>query len=167
MNKQGQLGVGMIVVLAVAIILGAVFMVAITDQQSILTNKQSVANQSVDVESAWINATAVNESIEFSIYTQSDWKQEKCPLTSVVMRNMDGDALTVTTDYVLDADEGTFTLVDTANNQDSNITYVDYSYCADGYNPDSGSRGIAGLISLFFAFAVLSIAVLGIREWIK
>lgn len=167
MNKSGQLGLGVIILMFIGVIVGITLMQGVFDTQNLVTQKQSVSNQSVDVESAWIDATTTNETIVFSIYSQSEWKQARCPLTSVAMRNMGGDDLTVTTDYVLDADEGTFTLVDSAGNQDSNITYVDYSYCADGYNPDASSRGIAGLWGIFVALIILSIAVLGIRKWLK
>jgi len=167
MNKKGQLNVGTIVILAVAIILGAVFMVSIANQSNVLTDKQAVTNQSVDVTSAYLAPTSVNASINFTIYSQSSLNEANCPLTSVAIRNSTGNTLTLTTDYLLYANQGVFSLVNTTSNQGSNTTYVDYSYCAEGYNFDGSSRGIAKLFVVFFAFILLAVSIVGIREWIK
>ena len=155
MNKKGQIGIGGIVLMFIGIIVAVALLSPIFASQNVMTDKQSTTNQSIDVSSAYLSASEVNESVVFTVYSQSTWKQAECPLTSVVLRNIGGDTLTITTDYVLDADAGTFTLVDTAATQDSNITYVDYTYCEDGYNTGAGSRSIANLIGLFAILAIV------------
>jgi hypothetical protein len=170
MKNKGQLGAGGMVMLAFGLIIGIAFLVAIAEQQSILTDKSVISNQSISTTLAYEEAEEVNETIKFTIYSQSDWKKIDCPLTSVVMRNGVGDTLTLTTDYVLNASEGTFTLVNTTSTVPSktlNLTYADYTFCQDGYNTDASSRGIGRLPTLFFALALLAFAALGIREWIK
>ena len=63
---------------------------------------------------------------------------------------------------VLDADAGTFTLVNSSNTVPStalNLTYADYTYCADGYNKDAGSRSMLNLILIFVALAILAFVI--------
>lgn len=158
MNNKGQISVGVLVVLFVGIIVALALFNPIANTVGEMSNKQVVTNQSNDISSVFVNGTLVNESIELTIYSQSEWKQQDCPLESVVLRNGAGTTLVLTTDYVLDADAGTYTLVNTANTQPDtslNLTYADYSYCADGYNKDSGSRSILSIILVFAALIML------------
>jgi hypothetical protein len=167
-NKKGQVATfGEITLIFVAIIFGLAMLGQVFATQNLVTEKQEISNQSIDTTGAYIDGVNTSETIEFTIYSQNAWKQEECPLTSVVVRNSTGTVLTLITDYVLDADEGTFTLVNTASNLESNTTYADYSYCADGYNLDSSSRGIARLWGIFGALIILSAGVFGIRRWIN
>jgi len=157
MNKRGN--VGMFVILFVGVIVALALFSPIMNTTSQMTSKQTTTNKSIDVSSAYVNDNTVNESINFTIYTQSAWKQSDCPLTSVVIRNGAGTTLTLNTDYKLYASQGVFSLVNTTKTvpQTSlNLTYVDYTYCADGYLTDASSRSIAKLVVLFSALAILA-----------
>ena len=170
MNKKGQMNVGAIVVLFMGIVVAIALLVPIFNTQAEMTNLQSADNETVSAVGAYLGAAAVNESFVLTIYEQSTWKQEFCPLTSVVIRNGAETVMAETTDYVIDEDAGTFTLVDsakTAPGTSENLTYVDYSYCLDGYNKDSGSRNIATLIGLFATLALMAFVLekSGITNW--
>ena len=158
--ENKNLALGGIVMLFIGIIFAFALIPAIFSAQSTLTDKSVVANDSISAVGAYVDATHVNESFPLTIYAQAstDWQYTDCPLTSVVLRNGAGTALVATTDYVLDDAAGTFTLKDTAKTQPGtslNITYSDYTFCQDGYNTDSGSRSVAGIIGIFVALALL------------
>lgn len=160
MNKQGQLGTGEIVVLFMGIIVCIAFLPAIFNTQNIMTDKQLVINESIDITPAVVGAggTDINVSYEFNVtQAPTGWKITGCPLTSVTYGNSSDD-YTLTTDYLINLTSGLLTLLNTTtvNNLGSNNdTLIDYTYCADGYNTDGGARGIAGIIGLFSVLALL------------
>ena len=158
---------GAFVVIFMGIIVALAMFTPIMDTTSQMTTKQVADNESVSVVAANIDADDVNETIEFTIYSQSAWKQVDCPLTSVAIRNGAGTALTAVTDYVIDEDAGTFTLVNTTKTVPAtslNLTYVDYTYCADGYNKDTGSRNILNIVLIFAALTIMAFAYNPVRE---
>lgn len=168
-NKKGQMSIGLIVMLFVGIIFSIAMITPIADTVGQMTTKQSVDNQSVSVITAYLTNETVNESINFSIYTQSAWKVLECPLSSVAIRNGAGTALVADTDYTLDAANARYSLLTTAKTYPAtslNQTYVDYTFCADGYNTNSGSRSVANLVVVFSVLALLGFVLLGVRgEW--
>lgn len=170
MNSKGQISIGTLILLLIGIIVAVTLIAPIASNQNIATSKQSISNQSVSTTTAFVDANNVNESKTFTAYAQDTWRQNECPLTSTAIRNGAGTALANATDYILNDVTGTYTLKNTTKTIPSaalNITYVDYSYCAEGYNVDNGSRGIAGTWVLFAALALLAFATIGIREWIQ
>ncbi len=170
MNKKGQVGLGVIIMIFIAVILGIALFIPIINTSNQMTSKQDISNQSVSTVDAWVNANDVNESINFTIYTQSDWKKLECSLGSVAIRNGAGTALTKDTDYLVYADEGVFSLLNTTKTIPTtalNLSYVDYNYCADGYNTSSGSRSIIGIILIFTALAIFASTLPGVKEWIS
>jgi hypothetical protein len=159
MNKKGQIGLrlGIFFAMLVIAVVGVALLTESANTAGAMTQKQSANNQSISTVTGYVGNSDINESINYSIYSQSAWKVLDCPLTSVAIRNGAGTTLTVVTDYTLDANNGRFSLVNTSNTVPAtalNLTYADYSYCADGYNKDSGSRAMVGLIILFFAMAI-------------
>lgn len=170
MNKKGQMTIGILILVVMGIFVGLALFGASAESVDTMTNKQVVVNQENDVSSAYLSATTVNTSLPLTIYTQSEWKQADCPLESVVLRNGADTLLVSATDYVLDADAGTYTLIDTAKTQPTtslNTTYADYTYCEDGYNKDSSSRAIGDLILIFMALALLAFVLeaTGVTDW--
>ena len=158
MNKKGELNIGGIVILFVGIIFALALLAPIADTIGLMQNKQEIDNQSVSTVTGYITAQEVNESINYSVRTQSAWKVIDCPLGSVVVRNDPGTILVLNTDYTLDANNGLYSLLNTSDTIPAtsiNLTYVDYDYCADGYNKDSGSRSMLGLILLFSSLIIL------------
>lgn len=170
MNKRGQTAeLGELIFIFIAIIIGIALIGGVIDTQDQVTQKQSVTNQTVSLTTAYVGANEVNESINYTIYSQSDWKQDECALTSVSLQNATGTAWTLTTDYLLYASEGVFSVVNTSTtvpSVTSNQTFAYYTYCADGYNTSASSRGVANLWSIFGALIILGAAVYGIRRWI-
>lgn len=170
MNRKGQVSIGLIVLLVIGVIVALTLIDEIASNQSIATQKQTKLNQSVATTTAYLGANEVNTSKVFSIYTQDTWKQNECPLTSVAIRNGAGTALAKDTDYTLTATTGVFSLKNTSKTVPAtalNLTYVDYSFCADGYNVDGGARGIAGTWVLFAALAVLAFVTIGVKSWVQ
>lgn len=166
MNNKGQTGLGTIFMIFIVLIIGIALIVPIFNTQNQLTDKQSTSNQSVSVVTAFVSGNEVNESKNFTIFSQSEWKIQSCPLTSVAIRNGAGTTLVADTDYTLYSNNGVFSLLnttDTVPETGLNQTYVDYTYCADGYNNSSSSRGIAGLIGLFAALALLGAVFVGVK----
>jgi len=160
--EKGQIDVGVLIVLFIGVVFAMALITPIFKIQNTMTTKQVTSNQSNDVSSAYLTNITVNTTKELTVYTQSDWKIKKCPLDSVVIRNGAGTILVSGTDYTLNASKGTYTLLDTANTYPAtslNLTYSDYTYCADGYNTDSGSRSIAGFIGLFSVLALLGFII--------
>lgn len=157
MNKKGQLNLGQIVILAVALILGAIFAVSIADNQSVLTDTQSVTNDTVTFPDNGSTLTLNGQALVGSVTAVNASNGSQ----SVPASNF------TTTDFVQVG--GEYRLVLTNNDADWNEESVNLSYTFEpvGYNSDSGSRGIATLPLLFFAFAVLAVSFLGIREWIN
>lgn len=180
-NKRGQaMGkLGIILMLFILIILGVVFAGAIFDQQSQMTDKNSVTNESfnlssngcydvngdVDETSADCNLTVANW------YDSDDWKAStsECYLSSVTVTDGTGTELTEDTDYVLNEDEGKVQMLNTTDTDDLSEVLVDYEYCPFGYVVDGGARSIAGLVGLFFVLALfVTVAVNpALREWFE
>ncbi len=171
LNKKGEATLGMIVMLFVGIIVALALFTPIADTTAQMTTKQVGTNQSASTVLAFEGDNEVNETINFSIFTQSNWKTIECPLTSVAIRNGAGTALVADTDYTLDASNGRFSLLNTSLTVPDtalNLTYTDYTYCADGYNTNSGSRTIANLVLIFSALIIFAFVIQGIKgEWFK
>lgn len=157
-NKKGA-GFGEILILFIGIIFAIALLAPIFNTQAEMTTKQTGVNLSVSTVTAFIDIVGVNESFNFTIYENSDWKQVSCPLSSVAIRNGVGTALTADTDYTLYANEGVYSLLNTTKTIPDtalNLTYVDFTYCLDGYNTNSGARSIASFIGLFAVLALLA-----------
>lgn len=169
-DKRGQVSIGLIVLLVIGVIVALTLIREIASNQNIATQKQTKSNQSVATTTAYVGANEVNTSKTFTIYAQDAWRIAECPLTSVAIRNGAGTALTADTDYTLTATTGIFSLKNTTKTVPAtglNLTYVDYSYCGDGYNVDGGARGIAGTWVLFSALAILAFVTIGVKTWVK
>lgn len=163
MNQKGQIGgVAVFVTLFVGIVVTIALFSASADQVGLMTNKQTSSNESVLAITAFVDANNVNESINITMYEQSEWKRADCPLSSVAVRNGAGTALVLDTDYTLYTDYGVFSLLNTSKTVPAtslNTTYVDYTYCADGYNKDASSRSMAGLVITLSALALMAFAL--------
>lgn len=99
----------------------------------------------------------------------SGWQQAGgCPIAGIVIRNQTRNTAVVNTDYVFNVNNGTFYLLNTTRwvaddcsgtGAVTNVTEVDYLYCADGYLNISWGRAILTLVSGFFAIALLAVGV--------
>jgi len=171
MDNKGQLTVGAIVILMMGIFAGLAIFGEVVDQQSKLTDLQTVADETTNLTavSCYTAGGEVNESsanCNITVdnwYPAGDWRasESQCYISSVTVSNATGTALTLSTDYTVDSDAGVITMLNTTDTNQTGLgenVLVDYSYCAEGYNKDSGSRGIARTISLFAAMALLAFA---------
>ena len=177
-SKKGEMNMGVMLMLVFGIILALALIPAIFNEQSAMTTKNNAVDESISVASARIHGDDFNASVNLAVTNaianglDDAWKVQDCPLSSILVTNASGTALTVTTDYTLSATTGYLNIVNNSNNIDrftgSNTSLIDYTYCLDGYNTNSGSRGIAGLIGLMAVFALLAFVIgYGIKEWVN
>jgi len=174
MNKKGEVNkVGMFFVLFIGVLVGALFISEIATQQGVVTSKSTITNESQDIASARNASHVVITTVEFNIAEDNEdggdtesWKQTKCPITNFVLRNQSNYTAVDDTDYVFTESIGNFTLLDTFtfNSTARNTTYATYTHCRDGYNTESGERGVANLWTLFAAFALLGFAAYYLRD---
>jgi len=173
MNKRGQMSLGMIVLLVVGVVVVLALMPTIINEQYKMTNKLSVDDETTNLttEGCYTAGGQVNESdsdCNITVdawYPSGDWRlsEGSCDLSSVTVTNGTGTELTASTDYNLHADEGLVEMLNTSDTESTNIL-VDYDYCDEGYNKDSGSRGMASVISLFAALALLAFVMVPVVQ---
>lgn len=161
MNKRAQ--IGMMVMIAIAIIVAIAIAVQVFNQQKELTSKLTTTNDTFNLTTltCYTAEDQVNESNENCNITVTNeptgWRQNHCPLTSVTVSNATDDALVLNTDYKLHASTGIVQMLNTSDTEKDALgqnVLVDYTWCAEGYNTDSGSRSIAATIGLFLVIAL-------------
>jgi hypothetical protein len=149
-NKKGESN-NPLMILFYALILVLVALALITsvaNTKSQQTNLQTIDNKSISVVSSYANETYASSTTNYTIYSQSDWKISECPLTSVGISNGAGTLLVEDTDYTLYENEGVYSLINATKTMPKtslNKTYVNATYCADGYLTNSGDRNLANL----------------------
>lgn len=148
----------------VIVILGAVLVTVIAGQVLLNTEKNLILNESHTITpiATLGNAWNINESeLETVTNYPAGWKETDCPLTSFVLKNQSGGTLTLNTDYVLYAINGTYRLlnttatVDMINNTATNVSRADYVYCADDYLNSQWGRNVLLLSPGLFAVMIL------------
>lgn len=153
----------------VALIIGIVLVAQVADIGLEVTAKSNTVDElhtvdGTDINTGWDGA-AINETTTYTITnTPTSWKVDDCPITDFVLSNST-DTFADTTDYILTASEGTYTLVDsvtavallggTPNNQ----TFVSYTYCGDDYMNVGWGATVINLVPGFFALALLLISI--------
>jgi len=153
---------GLSIAVAIAIMIGVIFVSIIADETSQRTLKLTSYGEGIALVNP--NATLVNETAVYTVTNApTGWEIQDCPLTSVAITNKTGSALTPTTDYIFDASAGTFTLVGTDKTKAlvpvDNKTYVTYTYCGKDYV--SGWAGtVTNMVPGFFALALLLVAAM-------
>lgn len=183
MNNKGQFNLGGVILMFIVVIVCVALLGQIIDTQAQVTDLQSVTDESTDLGSCYVYNLSgtglyeVNESNSACNVTvnnwYSDWRasESQCYPSSVAVTNSTGTlTLTEGTDYNLYASSGLIQYLNTSNTNNNsladNVTLTDYDFCAEGYNKDSGARGIAGLWSLFAVFIILAgVIFYGIKYW--
>jgi len=160
-----SLGIVSKLVLAfVTLILGVVLIGTIATQGLLVTDYTTATSEVHNVLptiATGRNDSDVNATITYTLTNNpAGWKSTDCPITSFVLANSSADEFTLTTDYLLDSDAGTFTLVNSATviaglPIANNNTYATYNYCGDDYLNLGWGRTIVNLIGGFFALAIL------------
>ncbi len=151
----------------VMLILGVVFATQIATLGQEITTTTYVSSENHLVAGTIAtgkNQTEINGTIVYTLTNApTGWKVDDCPITGFVLTNNSGTALTVTTQYVLTASAGTFTLVDdgvlNTTIDGNNNTIASYNYCGDDYMNLTWGRTSINLVPGFFALALLLISV--------
>lgn len=156
--------ISILITFGVLFLLGAVFISVLSDQTLTTTQKTTVTDESYNLTalSCYVSGT-VNESapgcILTTTYAPTSWKQEDCPLTSVVVSNSAGTALTLDTDYSVAASTGVVSMLNTTSTNSTNLgetVLIDYSYCGDNYMNSSWGRSLLGVNAGLLAVALLA-----------
>jgi len=154
----------------VAIIIGIALLTTVATQIQDATTLTDVSNETIDITLARNGSGAIqslNETWVFTLAsgygTGTDWRKgdADCAIAEFVLNNHTGDAFTITTDYLLNTSDGTFTFEDNddTNITDSNTTYASYKACGASYLSEGWTRSILNLVTGLFAIALLVIGV--------
>ena len=153
----------------ILVILAVAFLASISDTTLTTTQKLVVADEvhNLTAISCYVTGT-VNESASACTFlvtnAPTSWKQEDCPLASVVLTNSTGTELTLDTDYTLTASTGSVAMLNTTETEAANIgatgVLVDYTYCGDNYMSSSWGRSILNVNVGLYAIAILIAVVL-------
>ena len=168
MAKEGMGVANKLILAFVMLLIGTILIGVIANQTNSKTTTTTIASETHNVLPTILtgrNVTAINSSIVYTLTNApTGWKVSDCPITSFVLTNSSGQAFTDTTDYVLTASAGTYTLVNSATAVATlpladNNTYASYHYCGDEYLNSSWGRSVLNLVAGFFAIALLLVAV--------
>ena len=160
-----EIGVAGLIILFIGIIVAVSFLPEIADTTKKMTDKITVTNESHTITSAGlIKGDRVNDTYPYTITNApSGWDVDNCPTESFTLSMSNGTAFTVTTDYVLTASTGTFTLEnsDAINKtlSENNFTGAGYKYCDEGYVGSAGGRAVANILVLMSILGLLGFVV--------
>ena len=170
MNKKGQMdGLGMIIIVAVTLIVGVVFFQVIAQEIGSSTNTVEVVNQS-------LTAAAVNDTLQYVTNCRA--------LSGVIIFNATGDVevasgnYTVTNNVVHPTTGALSVSVNPTISATPDLGYGVGIWKISGtcqpltYIADSGGRAIANIIIIFFALAIVVVAISptlrsGVLDWSK
>jgi hypothetical protein len=145
-----------IIVMFIALIIGVSFISPLYSLISPQSELSSVTDELIDISGARLDGNNINETYTFNVeYDQST--TGNTPISSFLIDNGTTSA-TVTTDYVLDEDAGSFTLKNSTYwvDYESNDSYVNYDYKASEYIENSSiSRTLLSLIVGLFVISLL------------
>lgn len=185
MNKQGQMNyVGIIVIAAICVIIGASLLSVPAADVGNMNNKQTVINETMSLTNSRVGGTTINitkwhnlaNGCPFSI---GNWRlsdTSDCTVSSLSGVLGNGTTLVLNTDYTFNTTAGTGVSACSVNvgdivfkntpavNNSNNVTKWTYTYCQDGYIPISnpGARAVLPLIIIFFALLIMSVALIPI-----
>jgi len=152
MNRKGQMnGVGYILIVALTLIVGVVLFQVVAQEVGKSTNTVAIANDTL--------SGTVNGTIEY----MTDYRA----LSGVVIYNATNSVIVPSSNYTVTNNvvyNGALAVsvepLDTLDRK-----YLDFDWSISGtaqpltYIPSSGGRAVAGLISIFFALAILVVAL--------
>ena len=135
-----------------------------------MTEKSNVVNESVNIATARNSSGGINLTVSNFTITNAPtgWKIANCPITNVLWGNLTTDK-TSATDYNFYASSGILqVLPSTPMTVDAiNTTFIDYTYCLDGYITSGSGRSIAGLIVLLSGLGLLGFVIYySVKNWI-
>lgn len=145
----------------VIVILAAIFIGIIAGLVNTSTTKAFVANETLSIAGARTAANGVNASYVLTLANPvTGWKAGEladCKITNFALRNQSYITQTETTDYVLNQNAGTLTLVNNLalNSSGSNSTFVTYNYCGNDYLNSQFGRTTLKTVPGFLALMAL------------
>lgn len=162
--------IGALIALFIGVVVVFAFLPEIATQSSEMTTKNNVVNESIDISTARNGTGGVNLTVSnFTIANvPTGWKITKCPIESVLWGNLTTDK-TVTSDYNFYAASGILQVLPSAimTVDFINTTFIDYTYCLDGYITSSSGRSVTKLILIFSALGLVAFAIFyGLRNWL-
>ena len=172
-NRKGQIALGALIILFMGIIVAVAMLPSISDNTNVITDKQNVVDEVVSVANAKSVGQDFNVSVDLGPIVQvpEGWNIANCPLSAITVTNASGTALTVTTDYTLSTTTGVLNMKNTTATVDAfignNNSLIDYTYCADGYGADSGTRGVTKLILIGATLGLLGFAAFYVYKGLK
>ncbi|GAH44054.1 unnamed protein product [marine sediment metagenome] len=143
MNKKAEMGVGMIIMIAITAIVGAILLVGSAQNLHPFRNTVDVANDSV---SSANTATAVNLQGQAA--------------SSMVVYNGTDDAIIPATNYTIlnyQVVNGVLTATVNASAAPEYLPYawnVSYTSEPDGYSTSAGARSMGQIILIFFGLGI-------------
>lgn len=149
MNKKAQIaGIGVLITVAIAVIVGAILLQASAPSVANVNTLQTITNQTFTLPAQ--NATATLGSGQAT--------------SNVVVQNRTSGAIVVAseytiTNYVLSNGVLVSRLTLNGANYSTNVVNVSYTQEPFGYATDSGSRAVIGLVLVFAALAILVVVV--------
>lgn len=167
-KKREMDTIGKLMLAFVTLIIGIVLIGQIATTGSTVTTLSAVSSEAHNVLPTYatgFNSTNINPAIVYTLTNVPTWGSD-CPITDFALKNSSGTAFTVTTDYVVNVNSGTYTLVDSATglanlgvNTTAKPAYASYNYCPSTYLNSSWGRTVLNLVPGFFALACLLISV--------
>jgi len=158
MNKKAQMNIGTFVLVLIGVVVAIALFSGTFESVGNMRNIRTITNETV-------TTAAINAS------TTLTGRENTTAITVVNATNGTQDwseNFTVTTTNAAGALAILLTTTQDAGNAGQNLTNVNvsYSYKPDGYNNDSGSRGVIALILIFSALAIALIAFPDFRDGI-
>lgn len=159
MNKKGQAGVGMILMVGIALIIGVVFFQSIAQEAGESTNTETITNVSIN------SGAAVDNVSTYYVDYRSIADVSITNGTALGAGAAIASANYTTVNNVIDPDDGTLSVSITPlttidwDVQTGNIWMISGTAQPTTYIAESGARSIVGLIAIFFALAVAVIAL--------
>ena len=175
-SKSVTMGSLLILFIGIVVVLALVPTIANTQKE--LTSKLTQFNDSDALTACYSDVGQVQQNdsrCNFTVnHAPASWQEDTCQISSVVIRNGSGStALAVTTDYIVYAGTGIIAYQNSSsanitNIGVSNVTYITYDYCTEGYITNSAGRSVANLIMIFVALALLAyVLYYSMKTWQK
>lgn len=164
---------GVMFALVVGVLVVFAMIPTIADKTDQMRSKYSVVNETINLAPLRNSGNAgFNESLNLSVAEDVEWPN-LCPHSNFVLYNQSNATMTSGTDYTFTGSTGKLTILDsddmnsTGGVANENYTYVDYTYCQEGYIVDSAGRTMARLILIFAGLAiVIWVVYVGLKEWL-
>lgn len=149
MNRKGQVQVGAMIVLAVALIVGLVLITdGISEPIGTMTQKAAIVNESVALPAAGSTVQLSRGQAAESVVIVNATSGATVPTTNYTVQNRVVSNGALVTNLL--SDGGLYA---------GQTVFVSYTYEPFGYDTNSGGRAIVNLILVFSALALVATAI--------